>query len=409
LVDEFGIVYEYVSPRLKGNDLNQIGQSTSHLEAFFTKVGAAFPFRDPCTVLVLTHLLRDRPAFLSALGKIANISRVIAIPYSVEPEAEREVAQSYRVSRFTLEEMKHGEVLFDVCMNDIEASATPLGILEIGGYFAQVGNSLRTAHGRRFLGSVEDTEAGHRRYLEESPLNFPVVSVARSSLKRVEDTLIGPSVLFSVERFVRKMGHVLSGVEVGVLGYGKIGASVARAAAARGCRVLVYDVNPQKRLLALADGFRIPDRERLLKNAEIIIGATGVESLSRQDFHSLRDNVILASASSRKIEFDLDGLNQFEHRESGAVKGVKEYRISPTHKICLLYDGEPVNFVDGAVVGPLLALVQAEMILALRTLTNSQDSLGLLTVSDEEREALSHQWIAHFATVDGGLAMNMDI
>lgn len=389
--------------------MNQIGQSTSHLEAFFDKVITAFPFREPCTVLVLTHLLRDRPAFLSALGKVANISRVIAIPYSVEPEAEHEIAKSYRVSRFTLEEMKCGKVLFDVCASDIDSSIAPLGILEIGGYFAQIGNALRATHGKRFLGSVEDTEGGHRRYLQESPLAFPVVSVARSSLKRVEDTLIGPSVLFSAERLVRKMGHVLSGVELGVLGYGKIGTSVARAAAARGCRVLVYDVSPQKRLLALADGFRIPDRERLLKNAEIIVGATGVESLNAEDFHSLRDNVILVSASSRRIEFDLNGLNQFEHRESEAVEGVKEYWVSPKHRIYLLCDGEPVNFVDGAVVGPVLALVQAEMLLALRTLTNSQDSTGFLTVSDEEREALSHQWISHFATLEGGLTMNMDI
>src|SRR5262249_10922935 len=273
------------------------------------------------------------------------------------------VAKSYRVDLFTLEEMEVGEVLIEAFSQDMQKLKSPMAIMEIGGYYARFGNRLRTTYGERFWGAVEDTEGGHRRYEKEGHLTFPVVSVARSSLKRVEDALIGPSVMFSVERFLRRMGQVLSGVEVGVLGYGKIGASVARAAFARGCRVLVYDINPYKRLCALADGFRIPDRELLLRQADIIVGAAGVQSLRNKDFYSLRDKVVLASASSRKIEFDLDFLDQFQSRRGEVLPGIREYRVSAHGKIYLLAGGEPVNFIDGAVVGPVLALVQAELLL----------------------------------------------
>jgi adenosylhomocysteinase len=376
------------------------------LEGYFSKVIEAFPFHQVCHVLVVTHLLGDRPAFLSSLNRVADISRVIAIPYSIHEKTYDEISKSYAVDRFTLKQMEDGHALLEVCSNDIQAGRRPLAILEVGGYYAAIGNKLRGIYGHEFLGSVEDTEGGHRRY-EKEDLQFPVVSVARSILKKVEDKLIGPSVLFSVEKFLRQMGQVLSAVEVGVLGYGKIGESVARAAASRGCRVLVYDINPYKRLLALADGFRIPDREFLLRRADIIIGATGSQSLSRDDFHALQDNALLASASSRKVEFDLGGLEEFPHKDGLSVQGIQEYELSPNKRIYLAAGGQPVNFVDGAVVGPVLALVQSELLLGLRSLINSQHHKGLLTVKTEEQEALCNLWISHFGRQEGGQIMNM--
>ena len=297
--------------------------------------------------------------------------------------------------------MNRGDALLDLYSKDIDSSDCPLAVMEIGGYFASVGNMIRRAYGPKFLGCVEDTESGHRRY-EQQQLDFPVVSVARSSLKQVEDKLIGPSVMFSVERFVRQMGAVLSGMQIGILGYGKIGASIAKAAGARGCGVLVYDISSNKRLLALADGFRIPTREVLLDRADIIIGATGSESLGKEDFHSLRDGTLLASASSKRIEFDMDSLKNFPHREGGLVEGVQQYRVSPAKTLYVLAHGEPVNFVDGAVVGPALALVQSELLLALRTLERSRTEVGLLHVKPEEREALCDIWTGHFIAASGG-------
>lgn len=63
--------------------------------------------------------------------------------------------------------------------------------MEIGGYFAPVLQDLRTEFAQDFLGVVEDTEIGHRRYQEAQPLPCPVVSVARSTLKAAEDSLVG--------------------------------------------------------------------------------------------------------------------------------------------------------------------------------------------------------------------------
>src|SRR5262249_32631262 len=161
----------------------------------------AFPFDQSLSVLVLTHLLPDRPTFLAALGKIVAISRIVAIPYSINRDVQNTVAKSYRVDLFTLEEMEVGEVLIEAFSQDMQKLKSPMAIMEIGGYYARFGNRLRTTYGERFWGAVEDTEGGHRRYEKEGHLTFPVVSVARSSLKRVEDALIGPSVMFSVERF----------------------------------------------------------------------------------------------------------------------------------------------------------------------------------------------------------------
>ena len=72
----------------------------------------------------------------------------------------------------------------------IGLDSTPVAVMEIGGYFAPIGNQLKSKYGRYFLGSIEDTENGHRRYEQVSPRNFPVISVARSRLKRFEDRLM---------------------------------------------------------------------------------------------------------------------------------------------------------------------------------------------------------------------------
>src|SRR5262249_54446418 len=158
-------------------------------------------------------------------------------------------------------------------------SSTPLAILEIGGYFSGLVNVFKERFGDAFLGVIEDTERGHRQYLKVSSLDCPVISVARSPLKRPEDSLVGPSCIYSAESILRGSGFSLGPIVALVIGYGRVGSGLAAVLRGRGCRTLVYDVDPLRRVQALADGFATPSRSKALGSADAIFGATGTCSI----------------------------------------------------------------------------------------------------------------------------------
>jgi len=350
------------------------------------------------TLLIITHFLSDRPDFLRALHTVGDIAAIVPIPYSIERWVLETVGQEFPVHQLDLNAMLDGARLLALAESLSPTAQKPLAIVEIGGYFAKLGGPLKQRLGDRFLGVVEDTESGHRRYEAEN-LSFPVVSVARSRLKLIEDRLIGPSVAFSLERLLRSVGRILTGQCVGVLGYGRIGSSITKALAGRGPRIAVYDTSARQRALAVADGFASPDRDVLLGFVDVVIGATGAQSMTRDDFRKMKDGVFLASASSKRVEFDLDGLNSVAVDKRSIHPGIDQIVIRDGKTLHLLGGGEPINFLDGAVVGPAIALVQAEQFLALRTLISNATRTELLEVPAAHQDALAKAWLSHFVDV----------
>lgn len=135
------------------------------------------------------------------------------------------------------------------------AAGERLVLLDVGGYFAPALTELCDRFSGEIVGVVEDTENGHRRYLDHDKPPCPIYSVARSPLKDPEDYLVGQSVVFSTEALIRARGDILYGRVAAVLGFGKLGSSVARMLHARGVQVTVFDIDPVKRAQALAQGF----------------------------------------------------------------------------------------------------------------------------------------------------------
>jgi adenosylhomocysteinase len=274
-------------------------------------------------------------------------------------------------------------------------------ILEIGGYFAPILSGLRAALGDRFLGVVEDTEAGHRRYEAVQPLPCPVVSVARSPLKEGEDSLVGASCVFSVEKLLRSLLLIFDGFRNLVLGYGKVGRGLSRTLKPRGCSVAVFDIDPVRQILALAEGMTIPDREFALKNADVIWGCAGTQSIGCKDFASMRDGTVLVSCSSKQIEFDVKALKS-DYEERKVTDEIACYQRG-TQRLYLVHQGKPVNFLDNGVIGPVLALIQAEIILGLQHVVAKHRHTGdLLVVETSIRRTLAERWLQIFRNPERG-------
>ncbi len=339
-------------------------------------------------LVVITHLLSDRPEFLAALASLCKVSLIVAIPYSTHLETLHLLRSTYDVLTPTTAQLSDPTWLGGVAQQ--ATGSAPFLALEIGGYFAE---ALRVG-GAKITGVVEDTEAGHRRYEQVQPLPCPVFSVARSTLKEPEDVMVGASCLFSTETILRNAGAPLEARSALVIGYGRVGRGLARALQSRNCRVMVRDSSPVKEALAVADGCAIVGFADALSEADIVFGATGSCSVGDAEYSKLKRGAILVSCSSRTVEFNLPALlSRFPERRM-LISGLEQYS-NASQCVYLLAGGTPVNFRDGAVIGPLLSLVQGEILHAVGLLLDSHEP-GLHEVSASDRATIARQWIETF-------------
>ncbi|AQU68034.1 adenosylhomocysteinase [Streptomyces niveus] len=366
----------------------------ARLDAYFGRVASRFmPTRRPAAFLI-THLLPERPAFVRGVAGVTELRAVLPKPKSVHAEALRQVEEEGHPCD------KLSRELFtdpDRALRYIEARAAgrPVVLLDVGGYFAPSLDALCDRFSGRIVGVVEDTENGHRRYADLDKLPCPVVSVARSPLKDPEDFLVGQSVVFSAEALMRGRGDILHGRTALVIGFGKLGSSIARLLHAKGVRVTVYDIDPVRRTQALSQGFTVArDREAGLSDAGLVLCATGALSLRGEDFPHLRNGAYVATVTSSEDELELAGLSDvYERAHIG--EHVTRY-LTTGHYFYLLNSGNAVNFLHGASVGPFIHLVQGEILAASAALARGGLDPGMQEIGPGDRATIAAIWLDYF-------------
>lgn len=384
------------NPFHKGKAMNDILHNIR--KKYFTTL--ANQKRENLQFVILIHVVSDITELLDTLAFLGDIAVIIAIPYSADEKVIKQL-NHFSIERPTLEEMLAPEKLNAIALKYTKPNKKTI-ILEIGGYFAKGLSQLHHALNGSLIGVIEDTEAGHRCYESEAlHLPCPVYSVARSVLKESEDVLIGRSCLYATETLLRKTGHVLSGQQALVIGYGKIGRGMAKALKQQNVSVMVYDTDPKKRILALAEGYQTPNKKSALKQASYIFGATGHTSIIHEEFSLIKNGAVLISCSSKKIEFDIVSLNT--HYERQAITNHIDCYQQNQQCLYLIGQGQPVNFVaEKCLVGPIISLVQGEMVMAIIELLTNNSSHDLHEVTEEGKNYLSNLWLDHFCDNEVG-------
>lgn len=341
------------------------------------------------SLILITHLLPDRPAFLNALSIFFEIDAVVAIPYSTNREVCDHLNTQFRIIEPTLDQLLNSDWVTET----IRALARrDYFVLEIGGYLSAAQSSLAGERAKpRLLGIVEGTESGLHRYAGEKALAVPVIAMPRSPLKTIESLLVGPSCFFSFERLLREVGLTHEPKTIFVNGFGRIGTSVALDARRRGLEVIAFDTVMERRLSALALGFAIPSREACLTRADVIFGCTGVDAWEIADLKHMPGRKFLVSATSKDVEFRFSEL-RMKLKTEQLTDGLHLL----THdwgEVLIVNEGRPVNFRDGAELGDVLVLFQAEMIATLQHLAVSIPEPGLHLPPAEVRERIMSDWI----------------
>ncbi len=362
---------------------------------------AELPRQRKASMILICHILEDQFLFFDALSGIIDIDFIIAIPYSLDKRAYSVLAEKYKIFTPTLTELMNRDFLQELILSNISPVKEYI-ISEIGGYCAPFINNLAIAMGGKLLGVIEDTESGHKKYLQQDKIMLPIVSVARSILKEKEDFLVGERCLSSFCEMLSRGNHdpVDTFKMCGIFGFGKIGRSIAHALRKR-CfhNVLIYDHNPFQRLQACVEGFQIPHKEVMLQKADYIFGATGNCSLSGEDFYLIKNGASLVSCSSKDIEYDLKSVFSLYQSEFFA-EGIQQFR-SNKNSFYLLAEGRPINFwKHPKLIGPILLLVQAEIILATYKILSGHFAAGLNTIPNEEKEFIAHLWLKNVGRLD---------
>lgn len=371
----------------------------ARLDAYFTKIATTFAPDEKTAAFLITHLLPERPSFVRAVAAMTGLKAVLPKPKSISPAARREVEHTTAVDTLTRELFTDPDTALDYLESRAAGETTCL--LDVGGYFAP---TLETVHNRftgRLAGVIEDTENGHRRYEDLDKLPCPVISVARSPLKDPEDFLVGQSVVFSTEAVMRGRGDILHGRPALVIGFGKLGSSIARLLHAKGVQVTVFDIDPVRRTQALSQGFNVlpglnvaRDREAALTGAGLVLCATGAVSLRGEDFAHLRNGTYIATVTSSEDELDLAGLPGVYTRTQ-VGDHVTRYQTTG-HYFYLANGGNAVNFIHGASVGPFIFLVQAEILAGIRMLNRGDLAPGIHEVPAADRAAIAATWLNYF-------------
>jgi adenosylhomocysteinase len=279
--------------------------------------------------------------------------------------------------------------------DQIKALTKPVILLDIGGYFAPIINDLCDIFGDKILGVVEDTENGHQKYELVEGLKVPVISVARSYLKENEEYLVGQSVVFSTDSVLRGYNRLLGFMNCGVLGYGKVGKSIAVNLQKTSIKPMVWGITPSKRVSAINDGSTSPERDILLTTSDVLFCATGNKSLDILDLRKLKNGCFIASVTSSDDEFNFDYLES-EYEKEEVAPFITKYTNTANY-FYILNSGNALNFIHGAVVGDFIFLVQSEILAGVKYLSAHKLKPGIIELPISIKEDLARIWLKNFS------------
>ena len=283
--------------------------------------------------LFVFHLSNNNLSYLRAWVQGVPYNSVISIPYSEQRNVKSEIEKLTPVYSPALEEIP--EIIIKICR---ENSDKKVVLVQIGGYSSSIVDKIPNV-----VLAVEDTERGHRVFVEnEQNLTYPVVSIARTKGKKMEDEIVGHAITKSVQLTLSSLRkNVLSGRML-VLGYGGIGRATALSLMVKGYIVSAYDPKPELMEVARKDGCVITKRSEAIGNADVIIGCSGYESIQTNDIPLLRFDALLISGSSRQVEFPYGYLSS---RKDQMFKHdlIEKFDIAE-RSIYIAYKAQPINF-----------------------------------------------------------------
>jgi len=144
---------------------------------------------------------------------------------------------------------------------------------------------------------------------------------------------------------IRRATDVMMAGKVAVVGsYGDVGKGSAASLRGAGCRVIVTEIDPICALQAAMDGYEVKRMIDAVKEADIIVTASGCRDLiNEKHFRVMKDKAIVCNIGHFDIEIDMAWLNEnYGHTKDTIKPQVDLYNIDGKDVI-VLAEGRLVN------------------------------------------------------------------
>ncbi len=193
--------------------------------------------------------------------------------------------------------------------------------------------------------SEETTTGVHRLYerMANGTLPIPAINVNDSVTKSKFDNKYGCKE--SLVDSIRRATDVMMAGKVAVVGgYGDVGKGSAESLRGAGARVIVTEIDPICALQAAMDGFEVKKMIDAVKEADIIVTASGCRDLiTGAHFKLMKDKAIVCNIGHFDIEIDMAWLNSNYGNTKNTIKPQVDLYTIDGKDVIVLAEGRLVN------------------------------------------------------------------
>ncbi|WP_158856978.1 adenosylhomocysteinase [Lunatibacter salilacus] len=219
-------------------------------------------------------------------------------------------------------------------------------ILDDGGDLTNMVLDLYPELVKEIKGLSEETTTGvHRLYerMKNGTLPMPAINVNDSVTKSKFDNKYGCKESL-VDAIRRATDIMMAGKVAVVAGYGDVGKGSAASLRGAGARVIVTEIDPICALQAAMDGFAVKKMTSAVKEADIIVTATGNKNIIGEvHFRSMKDKAILCNIGHFDNEIDMAWLNKNYGNTKDVIKPQVDLYNIDGKDILVLAEGRLVN------------------------------------------------------------------
>jgi len=219
-------------------------------------------------------------------------------------------------------------------------------ILDDGGDLTNIVFDKYSELVQHIKGLSEETTTGvHRLYerMEKGTLPIPAINVNDSVTKSKFDNKYGCKE--SLVDSIRRATDVMMAGKVAVVGsYGDVGKGSAASLKGAGCRVIVTEIDPICALQAAMDGFEVKKMADAVKEADIVVTASGCRDLiTEKHFRLMKDKAIVCNIGHFDIEIDMAWLNKNYGNTKDTIKPQVDVYNIDGKEVIILAEGRLVN------------------------------------------------------------------
>ncbi|MCX2738467.1 adenosylhomocysteinase [Pontibacter anaerobius] len=193
--------------------------------------------------------------------------------------------------------------------------------------------------------SEETTTGVHRLYerMKNGTLPMPAINVNDSVTKSKFDNKYGCKESL-VDAIRRATDVMMAGKVAVVAGYGDVGKGSAASLRGAGARVIVTEIDPICALQAAMDGFAVKRMADAVKEADIVVTATGNKDIiGEREFRSMKDKAIVCNIGHFDNEIDMAWLNKAYGNTKDVIKPQVDLYNIDGKDIIVLAEGRLVN------------------------------------------------------------------